>query len=177
MRGHNIQELAMRILMPPAIQRGICILLVPSAMKPPATAPASIPTNAKTRLFLFMFCLSGPKRAGSVVISCSILVKTTVGTSVNPSTRLPTICPALWKDRSAIAKSCLQLMSGVMVFKLPFTTPPCIIAAVAKMISDWRRKEATSVERRSGVRRREVRLKTKQPRQKNVMESKDLTHP
>ena len=134
--GHNIQELAMRNLMPPAIQSGICTLLVRSEMKPPATAPARIAKNAKTRLFLLMFCLSGPKRAGSVEISCNILVKTTVGTSVNPSTRLPTICPALWNDRSVIGKSCLQLMSGVMVSKLPFTVPPCIIAAVAKMIND-----------------------------------------
>ena len=175
--GHTVQAIAMSNLIPPAIQRGICILLVPSAMKPPATAPASIPTKAKTRLFLFRFCLKGPKRAGSVEISCSILVKTTVGTSAKPSTRLPTICPALWKERSAIGNNCLHLMSLVIVFKLPLTVPACIIAAVTKMMSAWSRKEAVSVERRSGVRRREQRLKTKQPRQKEVMERKDLTQP
>ena len=93
--GHNIQALATQSLMPPAIQSGICILLVFSEMNPPATAPTSIATKARTRLFLFMFFLKGPKSAGSVDMSCSILVKTTVGTSANPSTRLPTICPAL----------------------------------------------------------------------------------
>ena len=45
------------------------------------------------------------------------------------------------------------------------------------MKSDWMRKEATSVERRSGVRRREKKLKAKQPRQKQMMERKDLTQP
>ena len=93
--GHNIQTLATQSLMPPAIQSGVCILLVLSEMNPPATAPTSMATKAKTRLFLFIFFLRGPKRAGSVDMSCNILVKTTVGTSANPSTRLPTICPAL----------------------------------------------------------------------------------
>ena len=93
--GHNIQALATQSLMPPAIQSGTWILLVFSAMNPPATAPTSIATKAKTRLFLFIFFRRGPRSAGSVDMSCNILVKTTVGTSANPSTRLPTICPAL----------------------------------------------------------------------------------
>ena len=63
------------------------------------------------------------------------------------------------------------------MFRLPFTTPPCIMEAVTKMISDWRTKDAVSVERRSGVRRREVRLKQKQPTQNDVMERKDLDQP
>ena len=122
--GHNIQALATQSLMPPAIHNGVCILRVFSEMKPPATAPTSIATKAETRLFLFMFFLKGPRRAGSVDMSCNILVKTTVGTSANPSTRLPTICPALWKDRSAIGNNCLQVMSSVIVSRLPLTTPP-----------------------------------------------------
>ena len=68
-------------------------------------------------------------------------------------------------------------MSSGMVSKLPLTTPAWIMPAVAKMKSDWMKKEATSVERRSGVRRREMKLKAKQPRQKQMMERKDLTQP
>ena len=76
-----------------------------------------------------------------------------------------------------MGRSSFQLISSVITFKLPLTTPPCIIAAVARMMRDCMRKEAVSVERRSGVRSREVRLKMKQPRQKQVMERKDLTQP
>ena len=122
--GHNSQALATQSLIPPAIQSGICILLVLSEMKPPATAPTRIATKAKTRLFLLMFFLRGPKSAGSVDMSCNMLVRTTVGTSASPSTRLPTICPALWKDRRVIGRSCRHVMSSVMVSKLPLTTPP-----------------------------------------------------
>lgn len=46
-----------------------------------------------------------------------------------------------------------------------------------KMMTDWRNKDATRVERRTGERRRDVRLKKKQPRQKDAMERRDFAHP
>ena len=134
--GHIVQLIATNSLRAPAIQSGVCILFVVSEMKPPATAPPSIPKNAKIRRFLLTFCVSGAKSAGSVAISCNMLVTTTVGTSANFSARLPTICPALWKDKSAMGKSSLQMMSSVIVRKLPFTFPDWTMPATAKIMSD-----------------------------------------
>lgn len=76
-----------------------------------------------------------------------------------------------------MGRSWRHAMSEVMESKLPSTTPAWMMAAVARMRRDWRRKERARVERRRGRRWRAVVEKRKQPRQKQEMETRDLAQP
>ena len=68
------------------------------------------------------------------------------------------------------------MLSGIFA-RTPLTTPVSNMAAVRMIMLDWTRKERTRVPRRSGLRMREAREKTKQPRPKQKMEVIDLAHP
>ncbi len=175
--GHTIQAIVITNLNPPAIHNGICILLVASDIKPPATAPTRIPKNASTLLFLLIFIRGGANSFGSVTTSWSIEVRTTVGISAKFKVRLPTIWPAAWKLSRAIGNSDLQSMSSEMVSRDPLTIPACTIAAATRIITDWRRKDATRVPRREGPSERDVWEKRKHPKQKQTIEVRDLAQP
>ena len=175
--GQIIQRRVMHSLIPPAIQRGTCMRLVPSPIKPPQMAPAKVKKKAHILLFLLIFFVGPARSFGSDQMSCNILVTTTVGTSTKPTALDPTICPDAWNESKAIGMTSHQLMSSEIVSIAPSTDPPCTTAAAIKMIRVCHKKEPTITSRRRLPRRRVVCEKTRQPRQKQKMETRDLAQP
>lgn len=163
--------------MPPVIQSATCICPVPSDINPPATAPINMEVNASARLFLLILSFNGAVSFGSEDRSHSIDVKTTLGISAKFNILLPIICPADWKLKRAIGISEIHTISLGIVPRSPSTTPAWMIAADTSMNSDCRRNDATRVLRRSGPANRERCEKKKQPRQKQVIDVRDLAQP
>lgn len=175
--GQSIHEHITSILIPPATHSTVCIPPVTFEIHPPITAPARIPVNASTLLFLFTFLLRGLAISGSDAKSQSTLVTTTVGISLRLNVLLPTICPADWKLSSAIGISSFQSIRWPRTCTEPSITLAWMIAAGMKMKMDWSRKEETKVLRRRGPRRRQKREKKREPRMKQAMEVRDFAQP
>ena len=175
--GQRIQAPVIRTFKPPATQSTICIFPLPSLINPPATAPTSIITKARARLFRLMLVFHPPTSWGSEARSHNILVSTTLGISLKFSTLLPMIWPADWNESNAIGISDFHWISLVIVSRAPSTLPAWTMAPEMNTRVDWKRKEAVRVPRRTGPKRRENWEKNQQPRKKQESEVRDLAQP
>ena len=173
---HIDQEQAIPSLIAAAIHRLIDSPAELLLIHPPAIPPIKIINTAPTLRFLFT--LSAFNIFGSLAKSQYTLVKTVVGTSLNPSSLDVTICPPDWKARKPSG-------SNSMKFTVPLcvTTPcgsgatcACTRAAAMTIQIDWRRKDTPRVPRALGFMSR-VFAKNRQPIRNQNMELRDLAQP
>lgn len=114
---------------------------VPLASQAPLIAPNIIMTTLATLLSLLE--LSQASRFVSLAKSLYVLVKTVVGSSLNPKLLAVATCAPDWAARNGIAIKTSLSVALVSGMASAWTS-----TAVMQMQRAWRRKEATRVERR-----------------------------
>lgn len=130
------QLIAMAIFIAPPTHKALDIPALLLLSHPPAISPMRKVTTAPTLRFLLMLFFKGANNFGSEARSQYTLVKTVVGTSLNPSNLDVTICPPDWKAKKAKGNSSIKETSVSIITPLGCgTTWPSTKAAATNMNS------------------------------------------